>query len=73
MVGFGVGNCIGAGVFVYMGTAIGFTGRALPLALLIANIVMLFAYGYHTLMAGTFPLSGGKYAQGAVLQPPLLA
>lgn len=56
-----------------MGTAIGFTRRSLPLSLLLANIVMLFAYGYHTLMAGTFPLSGGKYAQGAVLQPPLLA
>lgn len=73
MVGYGVGNCVGSGIFVYMGLAIGFTGRSVSIAMLLASIAMLFAYAYNTLMVGTLPLSGGKYAQSAVLQPPLLA
>ena len=73
LVGYGVGNCIGSGIFVYMGLAIGFTGRSVSIAMLVASFAMLFAYAYNTLLAGTLPLSGGKYAQSAVLQPPLLA
>lgn len=73
MVGYGVGNCVGSGIFVYMGLAIGFTGRSVSVAMLLASVAMLFAYAYNTLMAGTLPLSGGKYAQSAVLQPPVLA
>lgn len=69
---YGIGNCIGAGVFVSMGTAIGFTGKSVPLALIIACIVVLFAYAFKTLMAGMFVLPGGVYSQQALLQPPLL-
>ncbi len=70
--GYGIGNCIGSGIFVSMGTGIAFTGRSITLALVVACFVVLFAYAYHTLMAGMFVLPGGKYSQAALLQPPLL-
>ncbi len=69
---YGIGNCIGSGIFVSMGTAIGFTGRSIPLALVVACILVLFAYAYKTLMSGMFVLPGGHYSQAALLQPPLL-
>ncbi len=69
---YGIGNCIGSGIFVSMGTAIGFTGRSITLALVVACIVVLFAYAYKALMAGMFVLPGGNYSQSALLQPPLL-
>ena len=69
---YGIGNCIGSGIFVSMGTAIGFTGRSITLALVVACIVVLFAYAYKTLMAGMFVLPGGHYSQSALLQPPIL-
>lgn len=69
---YGIGNCIGSGIFVSMGTAIGFTGRSITLALVVACIVVLFAYAYKTLMSGMFVLPGGNYSQSALLQPPLL-
>lgn len=55
-----------------MGTAIGFTGRSITLALVVACIVVFFAYAYKTLMSGMFVLPGGNYSQSALLQPPLL-
>ncbi len=69
---YGIGNCIGSGIFVSMGTAIGFTGRSITLALIVACVVVLFAYAYKTLMSGMFVLPGGNYSQSALLQPPLL-
>lgn len=69
---YGIGNCIGSGIFVSMGTAIGFTGRSITLALVVACIVVFFAYAYKTLMSGMFVLPGGNYSQSALLQPPLL-
>ncbi len=70
--GYGIGNCIGSGIFVSMGAGIAFTGRSITLALVVACFVVLFAYAYHTLMAGMFVLPGGKYSQAALLQPPIL-
>lgn len=69
---YGIGNCIGSGIFVSMGSGIGYTGRSISLALIAACIVVLFAYAYKTLMAGMFVLPGGNYSQQALLQPPLL-
>lgn len=69
---YGIGNCIGSGIFVSIGTAIGFTGRSITLALVVACIVVFFAYAYKTLMSGMFVLPGGNYSQSALLQPPLL-
>lgn len=69
---YGIGNCIGSGIFVSMGTAIGFTGRSIPLALVAACVLVFFAYAYKTLMSGMFVLPGGNYSQSALLQPPVL-
>ena len=69
---YGIGNCIGSGIFVSMGSGIGFTGRSIPLALILACVVVLFAYAYKTLMSGMFVLPGGNYSQQALLQPPIL-
>ena len=69
---YGIGNCIGSGIFVSMGSGIGFTGRSIPLALIIACVVVLFAYAYKTMMSGMFVLPGGNYSQQALLQPPIL-
>ena len=69
---YGIGNCIGSGIFVSMGSGIGFTGHSITPALMAACLVVLFAYAYKTLMAGMFVLPGGNYSQCALLQPPLL-
>lgn len=69
---YGIGNCVGSGIFVSMGSGIGFTGRSIPVALIAACAVVLFAYAYKTIMAGMFVLPGGNYSQQALLQPPLL-
>lgn len=69
---YGIGNCVGSGIFVSMGSGIGFTGRSIPAALIAACFVVLFAYAYKTIMAGMFVLPGGNYSQQALLQPPLL-
>ena len=69
---YGIGNCIGSGIFVSMGLGIKYTGRSIPLALVLACGVVLFAYAYKTLMSGMFVLPGGNYSQQALLQPPLL-
>lgn len=69
---YGIGNCIGSGIFVSLGSGIGLTGCSITLALIVANLVVLFAYAYKTLMAGMFVLPGGYYSQAALLQPPLL-
>lgn len=69
---YGIGNCIGSGIFVSMGTGIAYTGCSIPLALIAACVVVLFAYAYKTLMAGMFVLPGGMYSQSALLQPPIL-
>lgn len=69
---YGIGNCIGSGIFVSMGVGIGYTGKSTPLALIFSCIIVLFAYWYKTLMSGMFALPGGRYAQQALLQPPIL-
>lgn len=72
LTGYGIGNCVGSGIFTSMCIAVEATGRSISLALIAGCIVMFFVYGYNTLLAGTFELDGGKYAQSAVLQPPLM-
>ena len=72
MAAYGIGNCIGSGIFVSMGVGIGYTGKSIPLALIIANIVVFFAYFYKSLMAGMFTIPGGRYSQTALIQPPIL-
>ena len=42
---YGIGNCVGSGIFVSMGSGIGFTGRSIPVALIAACVVVLFSNG----------------------------
>lgn len=69
---YGIGNCIGSGIFVSMGVGIAYTGRSISLAFVFSCLVVLFAYWYKTLMSGMFAMPGGRYAQSALLQPPIL-
>lgn len=69
---YGIGNCIGSGIFVSLGVSIGYTGASITLAIAVSCIAVLFAYGYKTIMAGMFVLPGGRYSQAALLQPPFL-
>lgn len=69
---YGIGNCIGSGIFVSLCTGIGYTGQSIILAMIAANIIILLAHAYKVLMAGMFVLPGGAYSQAALLQPPLL-
>ncbi len=69
---YGIGNSIGSGIFVSMGSGIGYTGASIVLALVLSCIVVLFAYWHKILMSGMFALPGGRYGQQALLQPPTL-
>lgn len=69
---YGIGNCIGSGIFVSMGEGISHTGHSISLSLILSCVVVLFAYWYKTLMSGMFVLPGGRYSQTALLQPPIL-
>lgn len=72
MASYGIGNSIGSGIFVMIGSAVAATGKSLPLSLVLACVVVFFAYLYKTFMAGMFVMPGGRYSQQALLQPPLL-
>ena len=69
---YGIGNCIGSGIFVSLGVSIGYTGASITCAIAVSCIMVLFAYGYKTIMAGMFVLPGGRYSQAALLQPTFL-
>lgn len=69
---YGIGNCIGSGIFVSLCVSMTSTGRSITLAVILANVIVLFAYAYKTLMSGMFALPGGRYGQSVLLQPPLL-
>lgn len=72
LVCYGIGNCIGSGIFVSLCVGMENTGRSITLAVVLAHIIVLFAYAYKTLMAGMFALPGGRYGQSVLLQPPIL-
>lgn len=66
MAAYGIGNCIGSGIFVSMGVGIGYTGKSIPLALIIANIVVFslilqIAYGGNVHHAGRKIQPDGPY------------
>lgn len=69
---YGIGNSIGSGIFVSMGSGIEYTGASIVPALILSCIVVLFAYWHKVLMSGMFALPGGRYGQQALLQPPTL-
>ncbi|WP_251445575.1 APC family permease [Vermiculatibacterium agrestimuris] len=70
--GLGVGGTIGSGIFVMLGSGIGYTGRSIVLALCIASVYILFAYLYHPIMASMFVMPGGDYDMRAMLLGPTM-
>lgn len=68
----GFGSAIGSGIFVLLGIGIGYTGHSISLALVLACVMMLFAYISQIFMASMFPLRGGTYSQSCMLLPPVM-
>lgn len=73
LVSIGIGSVIGAGIFSMMGTAIGSTGRSIPIALILASF-LVFGQNFRPFMlSGMFALDGGRYEQSALTVPPLVS
>lgn len=68
----GFGSAIGSGIFVLLGFGIAYTGRGISVALVLACVMMLFAYISQIFMASMFPLRGGTYSQSCMLLPPVM-
>ena len=72
LVFMGMGGCIGAGIFSMLGVGIGYTGRAVWLAFIIAMIFKMSQQVRMVIMASMFSLSGGMYSQQALILTPML-
>lgn len=72
LVFMGMGGCIGAGIFSMLGVGIGYTGRAVALAFIIAMIFKMSQQVRMVIMASMFSMSGGMYSQNALLLTPFL-
>ncbi len=73
LVAIGIGSVIGAGIFSMMGTAIGSTGRSVPVALILASF-LVFGQNFRPFMLSSmFALDGGRYEQSALTVPPLIS
>ncbi len=72
LVYMGIGGCIGAGIFSMLGVGIGYTGRSVALAFIIAMILKMTQQIRSIIMASMFSLSGGSYSQSALILTPML-
>lgn len=72
LVGFGVGNTIGTGIFVMLGFGIAYTGRGIPLAMLCSALFMLLSAWAIFGMSTMFVFKGGDYAMKTLLFNPLI-
>lgn len=72
LVFMGMGGCIGAGIFSMLGIGIGYAGRMVWLAFIIAMIFKMSQQVRMVIMASMFSLSGGMYSQNALLLTPML-
>lgn len=66
----GVGGAIGSGIFIMMGSGIGYTGRPICLAMAAGCLYMLLVFMYHPVMASMFVLPGGEYDMKSMLFGP---
>lgn len=73
LVGFGVGNAIGTGIFVLLGFGIAGAGRSISLGVVMAAAVMLFAGWSQFAMSNMFVFKGGEYGVKTMLFPPLVS
>lgn len=68
-----IGQIIGVGIMTMTGIAIGFTGRSVNLAYIIAGIITVISAIPQIYIGGTANFSGGQYSQIAVLGSKKLA
>ncbi len=66
------GGTIGSGVFVLMAIAMMYTGKSLPLAVIVAMAYMTMAMLYQLVIVSFVPLKGGFYSQFYMVLPPTL-
>lgn len=69
-VSIGLGAIIGAGIFVVTGIAVGISGPAFLIGLLIAGIIASFNALSSAQLAANYPHSGGTYEYGYILINP---
>lgn len=62
-----IGQIIGAGIMTLMGSAIGMTGRSVPISFLIAAVIVICCNIPMIILAGTVRVRGGKYTMVAML------
>ena len=67
LISMAVGQIIGVGVMTMTGIAIGFTGRSVNIAYLIAAAISLLGSIPQIFIGGTANFKGGQYTQVAVL------
>lgn len=72
LVGFGVGNTIGTGIFVMLGFGIAYTGRSIPLAMIGSCLFMLLSNWAIFGMSTMFVFKGGDYEMKTLLFSPLM-
>ena len=62
-----IGQIIGVGIMTMTGIAIGFTGRSVNLAYIVAGLITIFAAIPQIYIGGTANFYGGQYSQIGVL------
>ncbi|BDF66898.1 amino acid transporter [Oscillospiraceae bacterium] len=68
-----IGQIIGVGIMTMTGIAIGFTGRSVPFAYLLAGVLTIITAFPQIFIGGTANFLGGQYSQIAVLSGQKLA
>mgnify|MGYP007025251694 CR=1 FL=1 len=68
-----VGQIIGVGIMTMTGIAIGFTGRSVNIAYIIAGIITIIGAVPQIYIGGTANFVGGQYSQIAVLSGKKMA
>ena len=63
----GFAGTIGSGIFVMLGTGIGYTGRSIVLAILLGCLIMMGCYFYNIVLSSMFVFDGGDYQMKALL------
>lgn len=67
LVSMSVGMIIGVGIMTMTGIAIGYTGRSVNIAYILAAVIILISAVPQILIGGTVSLPGGQYTQIAIL------
>lgn len=68
-----VGQIIGVGIMTMTGIAIGFTGRSVNFAYIVAGLITIFSVIPQIYIGGTANFQGGQYSQIAVLSGQRMA